>query len=398
MSASPKSKRIPSYRLHSPSGQAVVTIHGRDHYLGPYGSPESRAEYDRRVAEWLASGRLRVASADPRPGTSLSVVELILAYMAHAETYYRRPDGSLSPEVDDIKAAMRPLKRLYGATLAAEFGPLALRAYRDGVIRAGLARPTVNAYVSRIRRLFKWAVANELVPPSVHHALSAVDGLRRGRSIAPEPAPIRPVAEDVVEATLPFLAPPVVAMVRLQLLTGMRPGEVTAMRTRDLDRTGAVWSYRPEHHKTAHHGIARTIFLGPKAQEILRPALKVDPDAFLFSPAEAMEWRSEERRRARKSPMTPSQAARRPKASPDRAPGERYTTSSYGRAIAYAATKAGVEQWGPNRLRHTAATRLRREYGLDAAKAILGHRLVETTQVYAEIDAAKAAEIMALVG
>jgi hypothetical protein len=45
--------RTPSYRLHKPSGQAVVTLGGRDVYLGKFETPESRAEYDRVVAEWL---------------------------------------------------------------------------------------------------------------------------------------------------------------------------------------------------------------------------------------------------------------------------------------------------------------------------------------------------------
>ena len=51
------SARTPSYRLHKPSGQAVVTLNGKDFYLGKHGTPESRAEYDRFLAEWLAAGR-----------------------------------------------------------------------------------------------------------------------------------------------------------------------------------------------------------------------------------------------------------------------------------------------------------------------------------------------------
>src|SRR5262249_28593571 len=52
----PTTVRIPSYRLHKPTGKAVVTLNGKDVYLGPYGSPESKAEYRRRIAEWSASG------------------------------------------------------------------------------------------------------------------------------------------------------------------------------------------------------------------------------------------------------------------------------------------------------------------------------------------------------
>jgi hypothetical protein len=51
-------EKIPSYRMHRVSGQAVCTIAGRDFYLGPHGTKASKIEYDRLIAEWLASGRL----------------------------------------------------------------------------------------------------------------------------------------------------------------------------------------------------------------------------------------------------------------------------------------------------------------------------------------------------
>lgn len=50
-------KKVPSYRLHKASRQAVVTLNGNDIYLGPYASPESKAEYERLVAEWLGARR-----------------------------------------------------------------------------------------------------------------------------------------------------------------------------------------------------------------------------------------------------------------------------------------------------------------------------------------------------
>ena len=80
--------------------------------------------------------------------------------------------------------------------------------------------------------MFKWGVANELIPASVHHALLAVGGLRLGRCQARESEPVRPVPVEHVNAVLPHVSPQVAAMVRLQLLTGMRPGEVVVMRRR----------------------------------------------------------------------------------------------------------------------------------------------------------------------
>ncbi len=53
----PRTTKPPAYRLHKRSGQAVVTLSGRDHYLGPHRTKVSLAEYDRLVGEWLANGR-----------------------------------------------------------------------------------------------------------------------------------------------------------------------------------------------------------------------------------------------------------------------------------------------------------------------------------------------------
>jgi len=94
--------------------------------------------------------------------------------------------------------------------------------------------------IDRIRRMFKWAVAEELVPASVSQALAAMPGLRRGRTDARETEPILPVDDATVEATLPCLPEVVADMVRLQRMTGMRPAEVCILRPSDLDRSGDV--------------------------------------------------------------------------------------------------------------------------------------------------------------
>jgi integrase len=110
-----------------------------------------------------------------------------------------------------------------------------------------------------------------------------------------------------------------------------------------------------------------------------------------------MAERKAEMRRNRKTPVQPSQRDRA-KPRPTKTPGDVYTVDSYRRAIAYACKRAGVPQWHPNQLRHNAATRLRREFGLDVARAVLGHSSPVVTEVYAELDQAKAAEAMARIG
>jgi integrase len=187
----------------------------------------------------------------------------------------------------------------------------------------------------------------------------------------------------------------------------MRPGEVCSMRSADLDTSGRVWTYTPERHKTEHHGRERRIYLGPTAQAILRPWLRTELEAYLFQPREAVAERLAEMRKLRKTPVQPSQRDRR-KPRPKTQPGNSYTVVSYRGAIKYGIKRANAERakrgepeipsWHPHRLRHSAATRLRREFGLDVARAVLGHSSPVVTEVYAELDEAKAAEAMERVG
>jgi integrase len=238
--------------------------------------------------------------------------------------------------------------------------------------------------------------------------LKEVDGLRWGRSNVRESKPVAAVPIDVVEATLPFAPAPVAAMTRLQLLSGCRPGEVMRMRAIDLNMSGPVWEYRPAYHKNKHRGLDRVIFLGVQAQDVIRPFLKTDLHAFLFSPRECVEALHAHRTQLRKTRRTPSEQRRRRKPAPKRKPAERYNRRSYRVAIVRAVDKANQERakrglqplphWSPLQLRHTAATSIRSKYGVEAARVILGHSKVETTQIYAERDLARAAQIVAEIG
>jgi integrase len=274
--------RVPSYRFHKQSGQAMVTLNGHDICLGRFGTPESRREYDRAITEWIASGRQFLPDKN-----KVTISEIIAAYWMHADGYYRRGDGTLSDEVSCIKKALSPLRQLYGPSPAAQFGPLALKAVREKMIQMKWCRTYTNNQIGRVRRMFKWATENELIPPDIYHGLIAVAGLKAGRCAARESIPVRPVPDDHVNAVLLLVSRQVAAMIRLQLLTGMRPGEVCIMRGIDFDTTGELWQYRPHIHKTAHHGHQRIVYLGPKAQEIVKPFLKTDLEQYLFSPAEA---------------------------------------------------------------------------------------------------------------
>jgi integrase len=421
--------RNPSYRKHKATGQAIVTIDGKDYYLGPWKTQASKVEYDRLVGVWLAGGRRM-------PGSGLSditVTEVIARFWEHAQTYYRHPDGSPTSEIRSYKPPLAILNRLYGTTPARDFGPLALDAARIAMIEKGWVRRSINISVGRIKRMFKWAVAKELVPPSVHHALSAVAGLRAGRTNAQESDPVKPVLDATVDATLPFLSRTVAAMVQLQRLTGARPGEICAMRTSDIDRNGEIWTYTPSSHKTAHHGHHRSIFIGPKAQNVLKPFLRLDPAAYCFSPVEAERERREDQHAKRKTPANyGNNIGTNRKREPKRRPKSRYDVGSYCRAVATACELAfqpppplgqmdgesirawklrlTLEQraelrqwhhahaWHPHQLRHSAATEIRKRFGIEAAQHVLGHATLNVTEIYAEKNAEAARQVAAMIG
>ena len=253
-----QSFRTPSYRLHKPTGRAVVTLCGRDLYLGKFGTRESRAEYDRIIAEWLANGRTLPRSVSGNEA-HITNSELLLAFLAWAESYYVK-NGRMTGEVAHVRYAIKPVRELYGNELARDFGPLQLKTVRQAIIGTGICRTEVNRRVKIIVRGYKWAVAEGMVPPSVHHGLQAVSGLRRGRLEVREAEPVKPVPDAFVDAIRPHVSRQIWAMVQLQRLSGMRPGEVCIMRTIDVDRSGRVWTYTPESHKTQHYGRERRIY------------------------------------------------------------------------------------------------------------------------------------------
>jgi integrase len=179
----------------------------------------------------------------------------------------------------------------------------------------------------------------------------------------------------------------------------MRSGEVTAMRAVDVDMSGAVWLYRPGQHKNRWRGHERVVFLGPRAQAIVRRFLKPAIEAYLFSPADAMKAKREERHLQRKTPIGyGNRPGTNRKTQPKRSPGERYDTDAYYGAVRRGCKQADVPHWFPHQLRHSHATAVRRAFGLQVAQVMLGHKSLEMTELYAEVDEQKGIEIAAKIG
>jgi integrase len=399
--------KLPRCRHHKARNLAAVTIAGKHIYLGPYGSPESKAKYREVIAEYLGAPpplkpikRRPVVEPADDDDEPVSIAELIEGYHAHTESYYVKA-GRQTTEVGLIRRALRTLGEMFGLTLAAAFGPLALKEVREQFINEGFSRSGVNRNIGLIKQMFKLATENELIPPSVFQGLSAVAGLKKGRSQAKETSPVKPVPADHIDAVLPHLSPQVAAMVQLQRLTGMRPSEVCQMRSCDINTEGEIWEYRPQSWKTEHHSKSRVIMLGPRAQQVLRPWLRLVLDEYLFQPAEAEEARRKAQRAARKCKVYASQERARQQAKrrkQRRSFRPHYCNWSYNGAIKRACMKAGVPPWSANQLRHAAATLVRREFGIEVAQAVLGHSDVGTTAIYVERDAVAAQAAMARIG
>jgi integrase len=230
----------------------------------------------------------------------MTVAGLVAAFWQRVERdgLYKK-GGRVTSERSCMQVALRPVLRLFGGKPAASFGPLDLVTVRkalcaplpppaDGEKRrrvhvGPIVRASVNKHLHRIRSVFRWGVSMQLVPPSVWEALRSVDAIRKGHSIGTrESTRVLPADPRAVAVVLRRVQATIAALIRLQWLTGMRPGEAVQMRAGDIQRTGKVWIYRPGSHKTEHHDITREVMIGPRAQRVLAPFLSLDRAAYLF--------------------------------------------------------------------------------------------------------------------
>ena len=397
-----KRKQAPTLKRHKATGHAYSRFSGRQIWFGRYDDRDAHLRFATFLARWEANER---KLPEEEAATPLTVADLIALYLEHAEVYYRKPDGTTTHEVVNVRYTVKPLIELFAKLGVADFNLRCLKQYRESLIDGGLQRSTVNNRVTRVVRIFGWGAEEELVPPEVYGGLKALRALKRNRSRAPEGTPVEAVAWDQVEPVLELVSRQVAAMILLQWHSGMRPGEALLFRLADVDRTGPVWIYSPRRHKTEHHGRQRTVALGPRAQDVLRLFLAhvpaADPELPLFSPRDAVAERRARARSARKTPIWPSQErarASRKKRLPKKQAGSCYTRHSYRRAIVTACEALGFDRWSPNQLRHAAASRIRRERGLEVTRAVLGHASAAVTEVYADIDDRVAIDVMSELG
>lgn len=356
-----------------------------------------------RYRNWIVNWHNAPEIRTPGSERILSVDMLVNAYEVYTNTYYRRPDGTPTGEHMNIKYAVDAFAELFGGTPVEEIAAKSLKTYQAHLVEANICRNVINQRCNIIRRMIKWGVAELDVSGAVLASLQAAEGLKAGRSKARESDPVKPVSEDTIAKTLEYLFPQVAAMVRVQWFTACRPSEVCIMRPIDIDMNQDVWVYTPGsdvgahgRHKNAHHGHNRFIFLGPGSKKVIKPFLQRDVTAYMFTPTEADIHRRRRRHAERKTPMS---CGNKPKGVGDQVRfSPCYNRRSYAQAIRRAAIAAKLAPWSPNRLRHTALTRIRKEAGLDAARGVAGHQRVETTQIYAERDYEQTMTLMRRIG
>ncbi len=333
-------------------GRERLRFRGREWQLGPAGSDEAKQNYARLIAELAAGG----ACSSARTAAGPTVAEAAAAWLS-AEA----PRYGASHEMHAYRRALSVLVRLYGSTPARDFGPARLEAVMLAMATdEGWCRNHVNRQAARLRSVWRWAERHGWAPAGAWASLRTQPGLRAGDARVRHTPRRRACSEADVEAAAASAPTAVAAMLRLQLITGMRSGEVRTMRGGDLDRSGDVWLYRPRQHKTLHLGTNRIVALGPRAQALLTPFLRPEPDAYLFSPDGGL----------------------RP-----------YGPSSYPQAVRRAAERAGLAGPQPGQCRHAFRDRVTSGMSLDAARASLGHSAVTMTARYGEeVDLAAAKE------
>lgn len=337
----------PKPHEHAPSGQERVRWLGRDYYLGPIGSPEARAEYVKLIKQLEAE---RGPDGDWKANERKTVAQVHTLWRVYAIGHY----GAGSTEIAEYDWAMQPLLDRWASEPAASIDVNRLDEAREAMAAAGLCRNVVNRRVIRVRTVWRWAERNRHVPPGSWSHLRALPPLSHSARNVRRTQPVRPAEWLTVAAVCRQAGPSVRGLVLSQWWTGARPGELFGLRVRHLTgRTGGkqspVWLYHPEQHKCAWRDQQRVVAFGPRAQASLQRLLTgKGPDDLVF---------------------------------PNRC-GYEYDSRSYYLAVTRAARRAGVKLH-PYQIRHSARLRITREMGLDAARAMLGHRSLGTTNDYA---------------
>lgn len=354
-----KPRKIPQYSVHNVRDLGYINWKGKRHYFpGKAHSVESVNAYNEFLRKFVF-GPVNIPT-----GKAISITDLVLAYQDFAESHY--DDKGHQSHYNAMMTVAMKLESIYHATKAAQFGPKMLKEFRKELIDSGNSRNYVNDQISRVKKIFKWAASEELIPIETFQALATVDGLRRGREGAVESPKRKPVPWEDVETIVKELHEPVRTMVLFHWHTGVRSQSVVQAHSEqfEIDQDGMlIWHPR---HKTEHLDKTVRIPLGPKARDLISGRLEIGGSLFktrldtTYSP-----W-SYRREIIRAQENLFDRQTEKHKEAPKKHP------------------KPIRVKWTPHQLRHAKATYIRNKYGIEAAQAILGHDSLQATQIYSE--------------
>ena len=337
---------VPTHREHKTLGRSFIEWNGQIFYTGLSGTIEAAESYAKMVSNILSVGEpCPNAAVDVRP----SVAKISAKYLEHVKR--EKP-----PDSDEDKAVGRVVKDLSLFDYAAEkFSPGRLSELIQMWVDKRLALTTINKKHNYVLNIFRWAAQMDLVTPTVWSALLTVRKIKPGRTSAKQPKKVKPVACEVVESILDHCQPRIAAVLRMQLYTGMRCGEVLRMTMAEIH--GNIYS--PYKHKNRWRNKDRTVHLGPRAMALINEWKTDDPYKRLFTDM---------------------------------------SSDYYGRWVKIACKRAKVPHFTSHQIRHYHATMVRAKFGLDAAQAALGHSSARTTEIYAEVSTTLAKKVSEDIG
>lgn len=302
---------------------------------GRYKSAESWAEFHRLSAIVQATGEL--PPMDAMVG-EITMAELGRRYLKAMRIKF----GPKSKEPDYLKYAVRDCNRLFRAMPVSQFQPPQLKAVRTKVLESGCVRRTANKRAQQLIRMIQWAVEEGLADPAQWQRLKAVEPIHQGQYGAVDRPKKTAVPAHQVEQVMEYLKPEHRAAVQILALTGMRTGELLAMRPQDVNMAGRHWLYTMQKHKTSNKTGETVIVIPEPATRILLERMPRDYTRPWF----------------------------------------RHSSTWLRIAVKRACERAGVPHWHPHQLRHQFATVVTQQLDERVAQTLLRHHDPRMTARY----------------
>lgn len=347
-----KKSKQPQLKPHI-SGQGRVCLDGKYFYCGEFGTPECTARYAALVSEYQRNGCRAPDQPTHLKRTAITIRMLTQEFRntgldAIRDAAHNSKFSWLCDRLDDE----------HGDYPAEQFGPVLLERFRQGLVDEGnRSRGYINSLIRFVQRIFTHGVRREILHQGPFRDLNSVPPLKTGE--AEDNPPREPVPIKLVEWTLPFLAPVVRDMVKLQVATGCRPSELFSLTPSEVDRSDPdAWIIRKKHHKTASKGKRRSIPVVGEARLVLAEYLDDAPDELCFVNRVGNPWNQ----------------------------------NSYRQHIQKKCKANKLTQWSPYQLRHLAGQAVRDNLTVEHVSALLGHARVDMAEVYSRAAEAKAIE------